>query len=215
MFGSLLLFTVANLKQGGEDATKIRRRRKKKKRRGIVYPMPVDYVAAVMEAEETGHVDLINREAMQQLTKEDGGKKIVKPQEVKAATGPALERWKLAAEAELTKNFMSLGAFHDSTAEEIAQHGRPLPMLCVWSQDGDLHKCRACVCGNFAQVDPTQQSWTAQAEPSSLLAAVKLGRMRGSKILKHDVGERSLTRPFLKEKRSLCNHPHYGSGGDW
>ena len=61
-------------------------------------------------------------------------------------------------------------------------------MLCVWSQAGDAHmKCRACVCGNFAEIDPTMQSWTAQAEPSSLLAALKLGRLRGWTVSKHDV----------------------------
>ena len=44
-----------------------------------------------------------------------------------------------------------------------------------------------CVCGNFAEADPTQQSWTAQAEPSSLLASLKLGRNRGWMASKHDV----------------------------
>ena len=61
-------------------------------------------------------------------------------------------------------------------------------MLCGWAQaDADHYKCRACVCGNFAEVDPTQQSWTAQAEPSSLLASLKLGRNRGWLASKHDV----------------------------
>ena len=134
-----------------------------------------------------GHVDLINREALQQLTKDELGKRIVKAQEVKASTGAELERWKLAAEAELTNNFKGLGAYHESTPEELNLHGRPLPMLCVWSQEGDLYKCRACVCGNFASVDPTQQSWTAQAKPSSMLAALKLGCSREWMISKHDV----------------------------
>ena len=73
--------------------------------------------------------------------------------------------------------------------EEIAQHRRPLPMLCVWSsaEANDYYKCRACVCGNFAAVDPTQQSWTAQAEPSSLFASLKLGRVNRWAISKHDV----------------------------
>ena len=43
------------------------------------------------------------------------------------------------------------------------------------------------MCGNFAQNDPTQQSWTAQAEPSSLLAAIKYGLRHGFTISKHDV----------------------------
>ena len=62
-------------------------------------------------------------------------------------------------------------------------------MLCVWSkqESEDYAKCRACVCGNFADIDPTQQSWTAQAEPSSLLASVKIGRVKGWRMSKHDV----------------------------
>ena len=60
-------------------------------------------------------------------------------------------------------------------------------MLCVWSMSDDVAKCRACVCGNFSQVDPTEQSWTAQAEPSSLMASLKLGRKKNWTISKHDV----------------------------
>ena len=61
-------------------------------------------------------------------------------------------------------------------------------MLCVRSQGPeDYRKCRACVCGNFAEVDPTQQSWTAQAEPSSLLASLKIGRVNRWRVSKHDV----------------------------
>ena len=154
-----------------------------------MYPNWWDYVAAaaVEEMVEGGHVDLLNREAMQQLIIEEGGKRIVKPQEVRNSTGPTLERWKAAAEAELTNNFIGMGAVHESTREELAAHGRPLPMLCVWSQAEDYNKCRACVCGNFAENDPTQQSWTAQAEPSSLLAGLKLGRTQGWTVSKHDV----------------------------
>ena len=51
----------------------------------------------------------------------------------------------------------------------------------------DYMKCRACVCGNFADVDPTTRSWTAQAEPSSLLSALKFGRTKRWAISKHDV----------------------------
>ena len=132
----------------------------------LMFELSPDYAAAATQA-DGGHVDLFNREAMQQLIKEESGKRIVKAQEVRNSTGPELERWKTAAEAELSNNFVQMGAFHESTPEELAMHGRPLPMLCVWSQADDYYKCRACVCGNFAEIDPTQQSWTAQAEPSS------------------------------------------------
>ena len=124
-----------------------------------------------------GHIDSYNREALQQLIKEesgDGGKRIAPAAEVRNSTGPTQERWKTAAEAELSGNFLKCGAFHESTPAEVAAYGRPLPMLCVWSEAPDVKKCRACVCGNFAKVDPLQQSWTAQAEPSSLIVSLKL-----------------------------------------
>ena len=98
-----------------------------------------------------------------------------------------MERWRAAAEKEMNGNFEATGAFHVSTPEERARYGRPLPMLCVWSQNGDVMKCRACICGNFAKLDPTQQSWTAQAEPSSLLCSLKLGVKNKWRVFKHGV----------------------------
>ena len=162
-----------------------RKRRERRKRGHLIKTSGRDYAAAVTQA-STGHVDLLNKDALQKLVSEESTKKLVSTKEVAASTGAAQERWKLAAEAELT-NFLKLGAFHESTAQERAAHGRPLPMMCVWSQLDDYFKCRACVCGNFEEVDPTQQSWTAQAEPSSLFAGLKLGRLRKWMISKHDM----------------------------
>ena len=128
-----------------EPVISSRRRRRRKRRREVPFSRELDYAAAATEASE-GHVDLLNRESLQQLIKEETGKRIVKAQEVRNSTGPVQERWKLAAESELTNNFTGMGAFHESTPEELAAHGRPLPMLCVWSQAEDYYKCRACVC---------------------------------------------------------------------
>ena len=127
------------------------------------------------------------------MIKEESDKRIVKAEEVRASTGRTLDRWKVAAKAEMSNNFVKQGAFHVSTPEEVAEfkkmNGRALPMLCVWSQAEaeDYYKCRACVCGNFAEADPTQLHWTAQAEPSSLLASLKVGRTQGWTVSKHDV----------------------------
>ena len=112
-----------------------------------------------------------------------------KSQEVRSSMGPTLAKWKTPAEGELMNNFTKTGAFHESTPEEQTAFGRPLPMLCVWSQAEaeDYYKCGACVCSNFAEVDPTQQSWTAQAEPCSLLSATLLGRAKDWMMSKHDV----------------------------
>ena len=127
-------------------------------------------VAAAFVPEQ--HADQVDNDALQQVVTEQG-KVIVPTAHVRNSVGPYLETLKFAAEGEHTKNFLNTSGFHKSTPEEIKQHGRPLPMLCVWSkqESEDYRKCRACVCGNFADVDPTQQSWTAQAEPSSLTAS--------------------------------------------
>ena len=175
-----------------EDIPKPKKRRhgrKKRWLRNILRLNPqLDSLAAKVVGDDNPHAELIDKEAMQQVIKEEG-KVIVPAAQVRNSVGPILERWKLAAEGELTKNFLNTAAFHESTPDEIKQHGRPLPMLCVWSrqESEDYYKCRACVCGNFAKVDPTQQSWTAQAEPSSLIASLKLGRTKRWQVSKHDV----------------------------
>ena len=126
--------------------SKRKRRGKRRKTAPKIFPQgQLDYAAAAVQASDEGHVDLINREALQQLVKEESGKRIVPAHEVRNSTGVCQERWKTAAEAELSGNFIKLGAFHESTPEELAQHGRPLPMLCVWSEADDYKKCRACV----------------------------------------------------------------------
>jgi hypothetical protein len=133
------------------------------------------------------HFDILPTQALQQLLADEPGREIVKTSTVRDSTGVEQEKWKTAAEAELSNNFMKMGAFHVSTPEELARHGRALPMLNVWSKSDGLCKCRACICGNFAKLDPTLQSWTAQAEPSSLLAALKYSRIQKCLISKHDV----------------------------
>ena len=136
------------------------------------------------EGEQLGHVDGMLREALQQAA-DEGGKQLVTTQEVSGTTGAEREAWKLAAEAELA-NFAARGAFHVTTSEERAKC-QPLPMTCAWTQDGPKRKCRACVCGNFTDPDPAMRAWTAQAEPSSLLASLKVGCREGWTKSKHDV----------------------------
>ena len=66
------------------------------------------------------------------------------------------------------------------------------------------------MCGNFAEVDPTQQSWTAQAEPSSLLSAIKLGRTKGWMMSKHDVKGAFLNAKIPEGKLVVVSPP-----GQW
>ena len=134
------------------------------------------------------HAKLVDKDAMQQAIKEEG-KSIILPATVKNSVGPELERWKLAAEQELKTNFENSHVFHKSTPTEIKEHGNALPMQCVWykQESEDYYKCRACVCDNVADVDPTQQSWTGQAEPSTLITSLKIGRVNHWMTSKHDV----------------------------
>ena len=160
-----------------DHVVKPKNNKRRHRRKCNSYMPSSDIVASVVDSSPgVDHADMFQRDALKQIILEESEKKIVKAQDVRSSTGATLERWELAAEAEHTNNFKGMGAYHESTPEELAAHGRPLPMLIVWSYDQstDTHKCRACVCGNFADVDPTQQSWTAQAEPSSLLATIKL-----------------------------------------
>ena len=60
----------------------------------------------------------MDREAMQQAIKEEG-KIIVLPTEVRHSVDPELERWELAAESELSKNFVDMNAVRISTPDEI------------------------------------------------------------------------------------------------
>ncbi len=117
--------------------------------------------------------------------KDEEAKTLVSTVEVARTTGPELEAWKLAAEAELA-NFTTRRAFHVSSREE-REVSKPLPMTCVWTRSGTGRKCRACVCGNFENPDPEMRAWTAQAEPSSLLASLKVGSVRGWMRSKHDL----------------------------
>jgi hypothetical protein len=128
-----------------------RRRRKHKKRRNTKLPRFQDYEyivarvsAAVDELSENvtqSHFDILHTQALQQLIADEPGREIIKSSTVRDATGPEQEKWKTAAEAELANNFIKMGAYHDSTAEELARYGRPLPMLCVWSTADENHKC--------------------------------------------------------------------------
>ena len=102
-----------------------------------------------------GHLDPLGKEMLQKLGALEPGKRIIPTPQVTKSEGAELESWKLAAEVEMQSNFINMHAVHESTDAERAAHGRPLPMLCVWTLADTHYKRRACVCGNFAEADPT------------------------------------------------------------
>ena len=107
--------------QEGPPVTSKRKRKRRKRRKGLLPPLGLDYAAAAVQASEVGHVDLVNREALQQLVREESGKRICKTQEIRNSTGTTQERWKTAAEAELTSKKEQKGAYQESTQQELAQ----------------------------------------------------------------------------------------------
>jgi hypothetical protein len=118
-----------------EEVKHPKRRRNKKKRwlRNILKSSSFDWSKAaavgyeLSEECETNvqdsspHADLIDLNAMQQIIKEEG-KIIVPASKVRSSVGQELERWKLAAENEHTKNFANMGAMLVSTPEDLRQH---------------------------------------------------------------------------------------------
>ena len=114
--------------------------------------------------------------------------------------GVTRERWNLAAEKELVDNFGKMEAFTEAPVEEIAKVGGQagvLPMKSVWTiKPGDLYKCRAVICGNFSERDPCEQVYTAQAEISSVMLALRLGMLKGWQIWKMDVKSAFLHAPM-------------------
>ena len=180
--------TVVVMSRRQRRTKRMMKKKKTKKKRHRISNRPVNYAAAARHASDS-HVDLMNKEALQQMIKEESDKRIVKAQEVRQSSGAERERWKLAAESELINNFVNQAAFRKSTAAERKKFGTPLPMLCARSKDEalDYWKSRACVCGNFATADPTAQPWTAQAEPSSLVSALKFEGNEQWTVSKHDV----------------------------
>ena len=154
------------------------------------------------------HIESNQMEAMQQVAGPEPGKSIVPPDEVRRAVGPDLDAWIMAAQVE-HDTFMDKDAVQAATAEEIANYGKkPLPMLNVWSRtDKDFRKCRSCIAGNFQQLDPAAQRWTAQAEPSSIFAAAKLAAMRGWRVSKLDVKGAFLNAPLPEGELILVQPP--------
>ena len=110
---------------------------------------------------------------------------------VREATGATRERWVTAAEREYVENFIRMNASTEITPEELSEIGgqsKVLPMKCVWSiKEGDLYKCRAVVCGNYAHKDPSEEVYTAQAETASVMLGLKYAQVNGWETWKLDV----------------------------
>ena len=118
------------------------------------------------------------------------GSRIVSEAEVCASLGKERDGWDAAARREYQESFMDMGAVTVATSSDISRaggRGRALPMKVVWTQKPEKKKCRAVVCGNFEERDPTEQVWTAQAETSSVMAGLRLSQVRQWHVGKLDV----------------------------
>ena len=108
-----------------------RKRRNRHRRRHLAgyEPPGASYLyaaGAVLDVDD----ELIDKDAEQRLLMEPGTR-AVSAKEVAASTGAERERWRLAAEAEVQGNFLKRHALTDTTPEERARQGRPLPMKAV------------------------------------------------------------------------------------
>ena len=63
------------------------------------------------------------------------------------------------------------------------------------------------VCGNFENVDPTQALWTAQAETSSLVAALRLSLLRKWKVGAIDVSGAFMYAPLPQHMLVVVKPP--------
>ena len=173
---------------------------RKRRRRGQAEQMstspPVHVVAATIGVCAVS-ADIVDDAVVDGLALEPGAR-IVPDREVRNTAGPERERWRLAAEKEVQESFLRLGAVSETTPDELARVGGRsgvLPMKAVWTIKGDgMWKCRGVACGNFADRQPTEQVWTAQAETSSVLAGLRLAMVR-----KWSVGTMDVKHAFMTE----------------
>ena len=146
---------------------------------------------------EAEHFETADLQMLQQVAGPEPGKTVVPPGEVRQAVGRDLDAWILAAQAE-HDSFFTKEAAQEATIQDIKDYGkRLLPMVNVWSRTSEDHrKCRSCIAGNFQQIDPAAQCWTAQAEPSSIFAAAKIAAVRKWEVSKLDVKGAFLNAPI-------------------
>ena len=140
----------------------------------------------------------------------ESGSRIVTEQEVRQATGDERRGWVEAAFQEFNDSFMKMEAVRTATSDDISRAGgfhKVLPMKVVWTQKPEKKKCRAVVCGNFEEPDPTQQVWTAQAECSSVMAGLRLAQLKHWHIGKLDVKGAFMHAPLPEDMHVLVRPP--------
>ena len=138
------------------------------------------------------------------------GSRIVTDAEVRAASGTEQKGGQDAARKEYLESFMEMGAVATATPCDVARAGgahKALPMKVVWTQKPEKKKCRAVVCGNFEEKDPTEQVWTAQAETSSVMAGLRLSQREHWAIGKLDVKGAFMYAPLPAHMHVLVRPP--------
>ena len=106
------------------------------------------------------------------------------------------------------KDFAGRNVFTISTDAEKRAYGMPLPMKLVYVQmaNGKM-KVRAVVCGNLEKSDPTQTLWTAQAETSQLIAALRLSQLRDWEVGVVDVSGAFMYAPLPEHHHVVVRPP--------
>ena len=124
------------------------------------------------------------------------------------------EQWRLAAEREVQESFYKMNAVSVATEEELKSIGGyayTLPMKAVWNRKADgRFKNRGAVCSNLAPRDPCEAVWTAQAEPSSVLSALRLSQLRKWKVTQVDIKGAFMYANLPEGSSSLSDRPQCG-----
>ena len=107
------------------------------------------------------------------------------------------------------ENFVHRNVYTPTTPEDRRTYGTPLPMKRAYMmQNGVRCKDRGLLCGNFEQTDLTQQLWTAQAETSSLVAALRLTFPPGWVAGAVDVSGAFMHAPLPEHMLVVVRPPH-------
>ena len=155
-------------------------------------PLPRVYAAMGMDSFEdisADNVHLLNsgRDAVEN----DPQARFYSNAEVLTSDPAEYEQWRLSGEREVQESFYKMNAASVTTEDElrtIGGHAYVLPMKTVWTLKTEgRYKCRGVACGNFSPRDPCEAVWTAQAEPSSVLAALRLAQLRDWGVTQVDI----------------------------
>ena len=132
--------------------------------------------------------------------------------DVMATVGAQRERWRAAAEEELS-SFHTRDVYSPATPKQIKEGGRPLPMQCVWSKKKPdthgrrRHRCRAVVCGNMEKSKEGHVLFTSQIDIATLLIVLRMAAWLCCDVMTVDIKAAFLYAPLPSESDPVLVRP--------